>query len=68
MGLRTGLLSYVKRVSVMNHIIEVEIDDAGIVHPLEPGTHLPPGRALLIWPASEAALGLIMSERSLAEG
>ncbi len=50
----------------MNRMIEVEIDDKGI-HPVVQGTHLPPGRAILIWPVPEAALGLIMSEQSLAK-
>jgi hypothetical protein len=28
---------------------------------------LPPGRALLTWPVSEAAIGLLMSEKSLED-
>ncbi len=51
----------------MNRTIEVEIDDKGIAHPIEPGTQLPSGRAILIWPVPEGALGLVMSERSLAQ-
>jgi hypothetical protein len=51
----------------MTQTIEVEIDDVGGIHPLQPDAKLPPGRALLTWPVPELALGLIMSEKSLAE-
>jgi hypothetical protein len=51
----------------MTQTIEVEIDDAGGIHPLEPDAKLPAGRALLTWSVPEAAIGLIMSEKSLAE-
>jgi len=51
----------------MTRTIEVEIDDSGAIHPLQPDAKLPPGRALLTWPASEAAMGLIMSEKSLED-
>jgi len=51
----------------MPHVIEVEIDDLGGIHPLQPDAKLPPGRALLTWPVSEEALGLIMSEKSLED-
>ncbi len=47
--------------------IEVEIDEVGGIYPVQPDAKLPPGRALLTWPVSEAAIGLIMSESSLAE-
>ena len=51
----------------MTRMIEVEIDEVGGIHPLRPGEKLPPGRALLIWPPSEDALGLLLSETSLAD-
>jgi len=51
----------------MTRTIEVEIDEVGGVRPLQPGEKLPPGRALLTWPASDNALGLLLSERALAE-
>jgi hypothetical protein len=51
----------------MNRTLEVEIDEAGGVRPLRPGEKLPAGRAILSWPVPEAALGLIMSEKALAE-
>ena len=51
----------------MVHAIEVEIDEIGGIHPVQPDAKLPVGRALLTWPVSEDALGLIMSERSLAD-
>ena len=51
----------------MTRTIEVEIDEVGGVHPLQPDAKLPPGRALLTWPVSEAAIGLLMSEKSLED-
>ena len=51
----------------MIQTIEVEIDEVGGIHPLKPDAILPRGRALLTLPVSEAALGLIMSEKSLAD-
>jgi hypothetical protein len=53
--------------AAMTRTIEVEIDEVGGIHPLQPDAKLPPGRALLTWPASEAAMGLIMSEKSLED-
>ncbi len=51
----------------MTRTVEVEIDEAGGVHPLQPGQQLPSGRALLVWPVSEESLGYLLSEKSLAE-
>lgn len=51
----------------MTRTIEVEVDEAGKIHPVEPQIQVPKGRALLTWPVSEGAIGLIMSERSLAD-
>jgi hypothetical protein len=51
----------------MNRSIEVEIDEAGVIQPLRPDERLPAGRALLTWPASENAIGLLLSEKALAE-
>ncbi len=48
------------------HTIAVEIDAAGIVHPLEPIGKLPAGRALLtLLPAEDDVLAL--AESALAE-
>jgi len=51
----------------MTRTIEVEVDETGRIHPLQPVRELPKGRALLTWPVDEGAIGLIMSERSLAD-
>jgi len=51
----------------MAHTVEVEIDDLGGIHPLQPDAKLPAGRALLTWPTSEKSLGYLLSEKSLAE-
>ena len=50
----------------MTRTIEVEIDESGNIHPIQPDLKLPPGRALLVWPVPEVAMGLIMSETSLS--
>ena len=51
----------------MVRMIEVEIDEFGGIHPVQPVDKLPAGRAILTWPAPEEAIGLLMSERSLAD-
>jgi hypothetical protein len=51
----------------MARTIEVEIDEFGGIRPLQSGEKLPPGRALLTWPAPEDALGLLLFGRSLAD-
>jgi len=51
----------------MPRTIEVEIDEAGTIHPVEVTDKLPAGRALLSWPTVDDASGLILSESALAE-
>jgi len=51
----------------MTRTIEVEIDAVGRVHPLEPVSSLPEGRALLTWSTPAVAETLHLSESSLAE-
>ncbi len=50
----------------MTQTIDVEIDAAGVIHPVAPNQALPPGRAKLTYylPANEEAL---MSEQALAK-
>jgi len=40
----------------MTRTIEVEIDETGRIHPLQPVRELPKGRALVTWPVDEGAL------------
>ncbi len=47
--------------------IEVEIDEAGEIHPVDPNLKLPQGRAVLAWPESEDLYPALISERSLAD-
>jgi hypothetical protein len=51
----------------MRRIIEVEIDEAGAIHPLDPSLKLPPGRAVLAWPEGEDLYPALMSEKALAD-
>jgi hypothetical protein len=51
----------------MTRTIEVEIDDTGRVHPMDPNAPLPRGRALLTWPTDPDHDMLLFSEASLAE-
>lgn len=51
----------------MGRIIEVEIDDAGVIHPVEPAVELPKGRAYLTWTSPEDASGLLLSEKALSD-
>jgi hypothetical protein len=51
----------------MARTIEVEIDEAGAIHPLDPTVKLPTGRAVLAWPASEDVSPALMSEKALAD-
>lgn len=51
----------------MSRTIEVEIDEAGGVHPLAAGTKLPPGRAMLVWDASEEDISLYLAEPALED-
>jgi hypothetical protein len=47
--------------------IEVEIDESGLIRPVESTLRLPAGRAILSWPVDEGASGLLLSERALAD-
>jgi hypothetical protein len=51
----------------MTRAIEVEIDEAGRVHPLDPSLKLPQGRAVLTWPEDETLYPALMSEKALAD-
>ncbi len=51
----------------MRRTIEVEIDEAGAIHLLDPSLKLPPGRAVLAWPESETIYPALMSEKALAD-
>jgi hypothetical protein len=51
----------------MARVVEVEIDDAGGIHPVEPATTLPRGRAFLTWSTPEEASGLLLSEAALSD-
>ncbi len=47
--------------------IDVEIDEAGTIRPLDPNLKLPPGRAVLAWPEGEDLYPALMSEMALAD-
>jgi hypothetical protein len=51
----------------MTHTIEVEIDEAGEIHPVDPSLKLPQGHAVLVWAESEDHHAALMSERALAD-
>jgi hypothetical protein len=51
----------------MTRTIEVEIDEAGAIHPIDPNLKLPPGRAVLAWPEGEDLFPALMSEKALAD-
>ena len=51
----------------MKRTIEVEIDEAGAIHPVDPALKLPPGRAILAWPDSEDLYPALMSEKALGD-
>ncbi|HXE07022.1 MAG TPA: hypothetical protein VN612_03935 [Acidobacteriaceae bacterium] len=51
----------------MARTIEVEIDEAGVIHLVDPTLKLPPGRAVLAWPESESIYPALMSEKALAD-
>ena len=50
----------------MTRTIEVEIDEVGGIHPLQPDAKLPPGRALLVWNAETDIESALLSEAALA--
>jgi hypothetical protein len=51
----------------MTRTIEVEIDEAGAIRPLDPTLKLPPGRAVLAWRENEELYPALMSEKALAD-
>ena len=51
----------------MARTVEVEIDEAGAIHPVDPGLTLPRGRAILAWPESDELYPALMSEKALAD-
>lgn len=52
----------------MTHTLEVEIDAAGNIHPVDANAHPPVGRAMLVWDAEDNPLyPALMSERSLED-
>ncbi len=50
----------------MTHTIEVEIDSFGKIHPVNPVSELPQGRALLTWQTSAEYETMLLSEAALA--
>ena len=51
----------------MARTVEVEIDESGQTHPLDPTLKLPQGRALLAWPENEDLHPALMAERALSD-
>jgi hypothetical protein len=51
----------------MTRSIEVEIDETGEVHPVDPDIKLPQGRAFLAWANPEDLYPALMSEKSLED-
>ncbi|ADW69737.1 hypothetical protein [Granulicella tundricola] len=51
----------------MTHAIEVEIDSLGKVHPVDPLSTLPEGRAILTWQTAPEHETMLLSETALAE-
>ena len=51
----------------MTHTLEVEIDEAGNIHPIDAAIKPPAGRATLVWDDSAGHELYELSERSLAE-
>jgi len=50
----------------MTHTIEVEIDETGMVHAMEPTVPLPTGKALLTWQSGPDIDCALLSEAALA--
>ncbi len=50
----------------MTHTIEVEIDAVGNIHPVDPVSTLPQGRALLMWETAFEHETALLSEAALA--
>ncbi len=51
----------------MTRTVEVEIDSAGKIHPLDPDLILPQGRAVLSWPEDNPLYPALMSEKALSD-
>jgi hypothetical protein len=51
----------------MTRTVEVEIDEAGAIRPIDPNLKLPKGRAVLAWPESEELYPALMSEKALSD-
>lgn len=51
----------------MTQTIEVEIDEVGGIHPIQPDAKLPPGRALLVWNAGADIEPALLSEAALSD-
>lgn len=51
----------------MTRTIEVEIDEAGEIHPTDLNLKLLPGRALLVWSESEDHRAALLLEKALAD-
>jgi hypothetical protein len=51
----------------MTRTVEVEIDETGAIHPLDPALKLPKGRAFLAWPEDDRLYPALMSEKSLSD-
>jgi hypothetical protein len=51
----------------MTQTIEVEVDEAGRVHPTRPDAHLPQGRALLVWDDAPDMSSMLLAEPALAD-
>ncbi len=51
----------------MTRTIEVEIDEAGAVRPLDSNLKLPKGRAVLAWPENDHLYPALMSEKALSD-
>jgi hypothetical protein len=51
----------------MMRTIEVEIDEVGKIHAVDPDLKLPQGRAILTWPDKDDLYPALMSEKSLED-
>ena len=46
----------------MTRTVEVEVDEAGEIHPLDRSCHLPAGRATLVWDTAGSELFQVSEE------
>jgi hypothetical protein len=51
----------------MTRTVEVEIDEAGAIHPVDANLKLPQGRAILAWPENDDLYPALMSEEALSD-